>query len=510
MRLYRTLLFIIFILLISSCNKVSEQLGFYQPEIESVYPYNGMINVPADVVIIIKFSKDMDKTKTNNEFNLSSQKGQVSGYYNWSDNRTLSFTPDELLDETNAYSISISSSAEDADGNDLYEDYESVFYINTDQISPCIEDYVISYINGIETDNHTGVLPDTSITIIFSEEIDINTMYNGFSISPSVKGFFEWTEATSITFNPLFDLEYGTNYTVTLSQNIKDISGNQLVEGLAFNFTVGNDFEKPEIVSVRQDPLGVTPDLNLYQLNDPWDESLMNFCIEKQNDIVITFSEPLLEESVNSAISISPNTDFYVSDIADDTMRLTFIEPMESEEYYTLAISSAITDLQNNPLNKDYEFYFFTNSINSLRPAVEYITDQIHYSDIGLNILSDWTYPPPALAVWTFNETEPLTVNAGNTYNDIHIIFSTDMIRTSIEMTISHVSGVQTGNCEIVNPDWFDENLVAGGSRVYNVDLIDVAAGNVYKITVKGGNNGAEDINGNYMQNDFIQYIRFP
>ena len=79
----------------------------------------------------------------------------------------------------------------------------------------------------------TGVLPSTSVSITFSEPMDKTATENAFSLSPSVSGTFSWDgDGDTMTFEPDSNLGYGTTYTVTITSEAKDLTGNAL-DGLS-------------------------------------------------------------------------------------------------------------------------------------------------------------------------------------------------------------------------------------------------------------------------------------
>jgi hypothetical protein len=76
----------------------------------------------------------------------------------------------------------------------------------------------------------TDALVDSIITITFSEIMIMNVTEEAFSISPYVKGNFDWVanSGTILEFNPDILLDYDTEYTVTISTDAKDLAGNDL------------------------------------------------------------------------------------------------------------------------------------------------------------------------------------------------------------------------------------------------------------------------------------------
>jgi hypothetical protein len=92
-------------------------------------------------------------------------------------------------------------------------------------------------------DRSVGV--SRNITISFSEPMDHSSTEDAFSISGNVTGTFSWS-GFDLTFTPNQMLEYQTYYTVTISDEVADISGNNLESSLSFSFTT---IPKPETTS---------------------------------------------------------------------------------------------------------------------------------------------------------------------------------------------------------------------------------------------------------------------
>ncbi len=475
------LLLIVFITCsLPGCDFVSDKLGFDQPEIKSVSPSNGATNVNTDTVIEVVFSKSMDTVKTNQSFSLSGGSGTIIGTYRWSNNnKTMIFTPRHSLTEYNMYSIVITETAEDTDGNDLSDTYRSTFYINNDLTRPEIISH--SPLNDAIGVSNDPDIPEGRVTVTFSEAIDIDTIYSGFSITPSVEASYQWSaDHTTVTFIPVYGFKYGTTYTATIDQVICDVNGNSLAEQYVFHFTCGDDFINPEVSSVYQDIAPFTA----------WDVGTVTSNIEKSGDIVITFNESILPDSVYDAISFSPSAQFYVTTESADTIaRIHFTSDLEPETDYTMQVTPSITDIQNNPLLQQYNYRFITNGPSSVRPTVTSIYD----NDQG--------------SIWTAGEVEQLAIS-GTVYpfdlGGLVITFSHSIDPSSISMNIVKSVG-SSNNPSIINPYWVDM-----GYTQYRFFINGMVGGNIYKITIEGGNGGVKDSYGNYMEEDYVQYVQVP
>ncbi len=473
-------------LLITGC---FDENDFKSPEVVSVTPSHNSMDVESDIIVTVEFSKSMDTVKTNCEFSLNSGSGPVEGYFSWeNDDRRMIFTPRENLPVAEKFTIRITKSAEDKTGNDLKNELVSVFYIGGEDDSP----FVLSC---TPLENSTGNLPDTVLTINFSEPVDLNNIYNGISISPPVQGRFTWnagvSDSSTITYTPLYGFEYGVTYTVKIDESIKDITGNMLRETVSFSFTVGDDFVKPSL-RVWQD---LTPTLN-------FDESTATHGAEKNARIVIRFSEIIKTDNLKSAISLSPTSSFFITTEVSGgatAAYINFTEELVSEETYTLRISSSITDLQGNELLKDYRYCFVTDGADSIAPVVSKIGD-----------LAD------PVVIWNIGEIQLLTLKAVPLYYDsIFIDFSSgeggeavQINPLSLSIYAENIAG-GGGEAFVINIDWPEISGMTRFTRL-KFGLYNVLPGNTYKIVIKGGASGLKDINGNCMKKDFIQIVKFP
>jgi hypothetical protein len=459
---------------------------FDQPRVVSITPSHNSTLVPAGSIVVVNFSKPMDTVKTNNEFSLSGDAGKIEGYFAWENgDKRMVFTPGGNYTASDKFTVRITTGAEDKDGNDLKDESVSVFYINGETGSP----YVTA---SAPVPDSIGNPRNSTIVITFSEPVDLNSIYRGISISPSIQGVFSWnagvTDSNIITFTPLYGFNFGVTYSVTIGDSIIDASGNKLREPLTFNFTVGDDFVKPQL-TVYQDTL---PVLN-------FDEALIIHGAEKDKRIVLTFSEIISADNLRSAISISPSAGFYVSSETAGgvtTGYINFTEILFPEETYTLRISSSITDLQNNPLVKDYRYVFVTDGTGSIAPVVKEIGD--------LN---------PVIPRWDKDDIEMLLLQAlpldPLLYPDIVVDFNNEI--DPLSLSIFAVTAAGTGGSpSIINIDWPDiPPAPAVRFMRLRFGLYNVNAGNIYKIVIKGGKSGLRDMHGNYMKEDFVQMIRF-
>ncbi|MGA1840365.1 MAG: Ig-like domain-containing protein [bacterium] len=80
----------------------------------------------------------------------------------------------------------------------------------------------------------TAVPINSSIEVLFSEFMD--TLFNPFSIVPSMDGQFEWELDQTLIFSPAMLLDYNETYQVTIGTEATDLSGNSLENPYQWSF----------------------------------------------------------------------------------------------------------------------------------------------------------------------------------------------------------------------------------------------------------------------------------
>jgi len=88
-----------------------------------------------------------------------------------------------------------------------------------------------------------GTWPVTTlVNISFNVEMDKTTLQDAFSIEPAVNGTFVWN-GTMVSFIPDEDLEYETEYRVTVTTEVEDLHGRSLTKAVDFKFKTEKDLE---------------------------------------------------------------------------------------------------------------------------------------------------------------------------------------------------------------------------------------------------------------------------
>lgn len=381
---------IIVLLLLVSFLQVSFQScrsDFNPPEIKSSYPTANADGIPNDVTVWVEFSEEMDRPWTETAFSLFSESDRPRGEFSWQGNR-MSFKPRGSLTTGRVYTMLVSKTAEDTSGNNLRDDFQVNFTVNPDSTKP----YIIST-NPVY--GQTGVLPTSVLTFVFSKPIDQTSLIPGITITPSVIGAFALNPVgDTVTFTPQSNLLNGTVYTVNINTNVKDLAGNQLLQGQTISFVVGTDYVRPTILSAVSDPLAAYGGIVSFADG----QTISN--VSRNAPISVTFSELMNTSMLGNAITISPSVGFskVFNTVGISTVAtLTFSPPLNSETLYTLTVSNSATDVANNVLNQSYNFQFYTDAADSQRPLVVGVRQATTVLNSGICTLSAGSCPSAAM-----------------------------------------------------------------------------------------------------------------
>jgi hypothetical protein len=203
-------------------------LDLIRPTIVSTYPVAGDTLVHANAPITVTFSKIIDPASvTPSTFYLN---GAVKGTIQTS-GKTITFNPAHDLTSGIEYTATVSGAVADRFGNTLGGPYTWSFKtIPADRTPP-------SVVTTIPANGATGVSLNTSIEVAFSERVDPSTITSAsFQVSDGVTGNIAFSGDT-VLFVPSGPLLPMHSYTVTISTNIADYSGNHFQNAYTFGFT---------------------------------------------------------------------------------------------------------------------------------------------------------------------------------------------------------------------------------------------------------------------------------
>lgn len=229
-------------------NFTTEPLDDDPPQVVEHIPESGETDVDAMTIIQIRFNENMDTDSVNDSFSYtdSTTMWDKSGCnLTWNRGKdVLTCVPKPALYYGRTYTVTLDGSvAMDESGNHLDgdnngiggDDYNWSFVIETipDDIPPTV-------VSNSPAGNQVPVMEN--IIVGFSELMDENSVQGAFYYTDGITiwqegdGTFDWNGA-EMTFIPDFDLDYATEYTVTITQSAMDRTGNHLSEDYIWTFT---------------------------------------------------------------------------------------------------------------------------------------------------------------------------------------------------------------------------------------------------------------------------------
>ncbi len=207
------------------------------PTVTSTDPASAAVNVPLNQKIAANFSTAMDPSTISaaGTFTVAATVGGavVPGTVSYAGN-TAVFTPTADLAASTQYTATITTAAKDLTGVALTANYVWSFTtgVITNLVGP-----TITMTNPASA--AINVFIDATVSATFSTAMDPTTINNGsFTVAvagvggASVSGTVTYDSASQIaTFTPSAILAGNTQYTATISNMVKDLSGNALASG---------------------------------------------------------------------------------------------------------------------------------------------------------------------------------------------------------------------------------------------------------------------------------------
>ena len=207
------------------------QFSTLAPEVLSVSPQQGASDVLLDMPVTVTFSQPMDRASTEAAFRLTTGGRPVTGRFAWSDDgRTLTFTPDERLQQEASYAIELAPSARAASGEaglreGLTYSFRTVPYPRIESTTPA---------NG-----ERDVYPGGGVSFHFSTPMDTDTF----------EGKVEVLEPAGVEWQPVvhgdrdvyldFATQPETAYTIVFRAGAQDIYGSAIPTDTTLSFKTG-------------------------------------------------------------------------------------------------------------------------------------------------------------------------------------------------------------------------------------------------------------------------------
>ncbi|MCA9397285.1 Ig-like domain-containing protein [candidate division WWE3 bacterium] len=193
-------------------------------------------------------------------------------------------------------------------------------------------------INSFEPRGDT-VMPDSTITITFDQEMQRPSVMKHFSIEPKIEGKLDWSDVNILTFTPDAPLPKDTSFTITLSEGMESVAGGATGEPIHLLFkTIG-----------PVTPVAIYPTANTSGL-DP-----------QTTNISITFDQEVEHESAQKAFRISPAV-AHSFEWEENTMKVITAGNLTFSTRYNVTLASGIETIYGLDSDQEYNFQFTTKS----------------------------------------------------------------------------------------------------------------------------------------------------
>ncbi|MBN2047547.1 MAG: Ig-like domain-containing protein [Anaerolineaceae bacterium] len=239
----------------------------FEPAAESMIPLNQDFT--------FYFNLPMNTQATEAAFQIEPD---IPGQFNWLNEQTLQFSPDQALNPDQYYIFSISADAQAQGGATLTEPFSTVFQTVTNlqatQFFP--QD------NAIDVDTRAAVWVAFNQPIVPETDLDLDPseLPQGFILDPAAPGVGKWANPSTYIFYPASHLIGGKSYEVEINKQLTSLYGAPIsTPTSSFQFTT----RPPELMTI-----------------DPPSGSYLT----PNSDIHLEFNQPMNTASVESALNL--------------------------------------------------------------------------------------------------------------------------------------------------------------------------------------------------------------
>lgn len=326
-------------------------------------PGEGFLGEDDDVTLSVTFSEPPSIVRTEQAFSLTENGVPVHGEFNW-DGNTMIFIPFSALGKTADFRLSVGLGAMSPAGVSLEEALVGRFTNRAE----CVRPHVVSTVpkrSGLLTGDMDSVL------IEFSEAVDSEHYRSCLSVSPPVCGVWSLDEhGSKAVFSPLEPWSWAVEYTITVSSELSDVSGNRMGRAYTFRFTVGEDTCAPKVIeawAIDETGLRVAS-----LLPEAYDEEppVVNDAWERPWRLCVLFSEPVSTRTASSRIVVDGGSALALktSEAYVDLLCLDFSDPPIWGEHLRVCIRTGIEDACGNASDDETCFRLLCDGIHSRPP----------------------------------------------------------------------------------------------------------------------------------------------
>jgi len=322
------------------------------PTVSSTIPANSATSVSLNGKIAATFSEAMaPATITTSTFTLTQGGTSVAGTVAYV-GTTATFKPTSNLTASTVYVGTITTGAQDTDGNALASNNTWSFTTGTttDTTAP-----TVSSTNPANSD--TGVAPNGKISTTFSKGMDPATITTStFTLTQGgtpIAGAVTYV-GTTATFTPTSNLAASTVYVGTITTGVTDLAGNALASNNTWSFTTGTttDTTAPTVSSTNPADTDTGVAIN--------------------GSTSATFSEAMDPATINTSTFTLTHSGTSVAGAVTYAGTTATFKPTSNlavSTSYTATITTGAKDLAGNALAVAKTWSFTTGAASALGPG---------------------------------------------------------------------------------------------------------------------------------------------
>jgi len=367
------------------------------PEIISVSPADGSLDVRTNESVVITFNESIDYSTINNNSFVYWTNGSLirPSVLRSSDNRTV--TLNSTLPAGSPITLIVTDDVKDLSGNKLV-DFTSSFStsVGVDNIRPSV---TVQYpVNG-------STASINKILLYVNDKVDTSTIETGLYVAQDgvlIDGTITaLADDYAIEFIPAESFTPGALIHVYLQSTVTDLSGNAL-HNYQSSFTV---YDEDTLFGTKHYPTAYSPVSGATEVT-------LNPVIQ------ISYTEALDDTTVNASNLVlrDPDNNEVTSEITlSSNGRVVSVAPQELlavDTRYTLTLSNAILDTDGDPQWTNYSMYFTTGAAaveDNQAPSLVTISPANGAVDVPLNVSFHARFDE-ALSPLSFPEEEGLFV----------------------------------------------------------------------------------------------------
>ena len=434
--------------------------------------------------IEIQFCQDADHYSVENAVNIKDHEGNVDIKILWESDRLMKVYPKTDPVPGLEYRLEFNGYYSLSDGRSVESKLSLPFYWGKNEYTPL---RILSVI----PDEGALIAADTALKISFSSDVDAASLARGLSISPNIKMKHAWSDQTLI-MSPLEDWENLTSYTLKITDDLKNSSGDPLFPLFERSFYVQYGTEIPSVLSVGSCSRNLSSDFRFIA------SDLSG--LKRDQALRVSFSQPMDHGNTESAFTLMPSLagDFFW---CEDPMRpgvddLVFLprDGFLMSQTYKLCIDSSAMGKSGISMDSDFQIDFVPDLEEMSLLSLECLS----YGGFILNCYNDASsYDLPAGPVSPFSLSFRFIFS---------VPFSSDAEKQIVQSKLKIYEIFSTGGSPQAGLfSWSDDYTMTVLFSGFNTGA---ASDFYYILELPGGEGGIINRNGSFFPSDIRQLFR--